>query len=121
MRQKAIDCSEAIRTAQRIMERRQAELPRPVKGAMRVWWIPQVPGKDGNAFYVPVTSLIQAKLLLRVLADYDFYQLANRIKGDFSNAGGLEAFDGQEWSDWEDPETGNQIDDFEVDTAGLLV
>ena len=34
--------------------------------------------------------------------------------------GGLEAFDGKEWSEWEDPATGDQIDDFEVDTAGLL-
>lgn len=39
----------------------------PPDGALRVWWIPQIPGKP---FYVPVTSLVEAKLLLDALAAY---------------------------------------------------
>jgi len=53
---------------------------------LRVWWIPQVPGKP---FYVPVDSVKEGRKLLEVLADYDAFQFENRIKPDYSNAGGL--------------------------------
>lgn len=39
-------------------------------GALRVWHIPQVPGK---AFRVPVASVDEAKVLLRALAQYDLF------------------------------------------------
>jgi hypothetical protein len=120
MRQEAAESFRSIREAKEHCKRRQAALSKPVKGALRVWWIPQVPSK-GDPFFVEVASLIQAKLVLRVLGDYDFYQLANRIKGDFCNTGGLEEFDGASWSDWEDPETGGDIDDYEIDSSGLSV
>jgi hypothetical protein len=55
-------------------------------GDMRVWWIPQIPGK---AFRVPVASLEEGVKLLIVLADYDLFQYKNRIKPDYSNAGGI--------------------------------
>ena len=78
---------------------------------LRIWWIPQIPGK---AFTVMVSSVEEGVKLLDVLADYDDFQLQNNIKPDYSNAGGLQAFDpddkeegpGGSWVDWFDEETG---------------
>lgn len=70
----------------------------PKEGDLRVWWMPQVPGKP---FQVPVASIKEAKKLLDVLADYDLFQYKNRIKPDYSNAGGFEVFEGGEWCEWE--------------------
>lgn len=81
---------------------------------LKVWWIPQVPGAS---FEVPVVSVDEAKKILMVLAGYDLFQLANHIKGDFCNAGGLNVYDENAdgdgnpgWVDWEDDE-GRNIDD----------
>ena len=48
-----------------------------------------------------------------ILADYDLFQLENRIKPDYSNASFLEVWDEdeQDWIDWYDEETG--IDDLD--------
>ena len=73
----------------------------------RVWWIPQVPGKP---FHVGVDTIEKAIMILNVLADYDLFQLANNIKPDYSNVGGLEILEGGEWADYEDDE-GNDIND----------
>ena len=70
---------------------------KPTKGDLRVWWIPQVPMES---FKVTVNSPQEAKKILSILADYDLFQFRNKIKPDFSNTGGLEEFDGEEWSDW---------------------
>lgn len=72
---------------------------------LRVWHIPQVPG---TPFEVNVRSLEDAKLLLRVLADYDAFQREHRIKPDYANASGLIMFDPdlKAWTDWYDDETG---------------
>jgi len=82
---------------------------------MKVWWIPQIPGKS---FDVPVNSLEEASLLLDTLAAYDLFQYENRIKPDYSNAGGLVVWDENSdgdgtpgWVDYYDDETG---DDFET-------
>lgn len=64
---------------------------------LQVWWVPQLPGEP---FVVPVENLIEAKLLLNALADYDKFQLAHRIKPDYSNTGGLEIDRGDGWEDW---------------------
>lgn len=86
------------------------------QGELRVWWIPQVPGKP---FYVPVESPAEAKKILDTLARYDQFQLDHNIKPDYCNAGGLECFnqDGDitdfEWCDWYDDETGEDIDSYE--------
>lgn len=71
---------------------------------MKVWWIPQVPGK---AFEVEVQSLVEAKRLLIVLADYDIFQFENHIKPDYCNAGGLMVFEDGEWTDFYDAENRN--------------
>lgn len=73
---------------------------------LRVWWIPQVPGIP---FRQAVSSLAEGALLLLTLARYDMFQLAHRIKPDYSNAGGLEVKKGDEWEDWYD-ENGTDIE-----------
>lgn len=80
-------------------------------GQLRVWHIPQIPGKP---FRVEVKNLQEAKLLLKVLANYDIFQFKNKIKPDYCNAAGLEEYqelgDGEfDWCEWEDEE-GNGID-----------
>lgn len=80
------------------------------KGDLKVWWIPQVPGKP---FEVPVSSTEEASKVLDILARYDEFQYKNRIKGDYCNAGGLLCFsqtDDNEWCEWYDEETGDDID-----------
>jgi len=77
---------------------------------LRVWWIPQVPGKPFN---IDVETPLQAKQILKILADYDIFQYDNKIKPDYSNAGGLEVFVGGEWEEWSDDE-GNDIDDTNI-------
>lgn len=67
------------------------------QGDLRVWWIPQVPMR---AFRVCVDSVKEGVLLIDTLGKYDIFQLENRIKPDFCNAGGLEMYDHGEWSDW---------------------
>ena len=66
-----------------------------------------------NPFEVAVTSVAEGVKLLEVLAEYDLYQLRNRIKPDYCNTGGLRRWcadaDGEGtpgWEDWYDEETG---------------
>lgn len=76
-----------------------------MKKKLRVWWVPQIPCEP---FIVPVTSVEEGAKILDVLADYDLFQYRNKIKSDFSNAGGLEEQDPEadEWVSWWDEETG---------------
>ena len=83
---------------------------------LRVWWIPQVPGKP---FRVSVPDLVSAKLLLETLANYDLWQYEHNIKPDYCNAGGLEILEDGEWSDWYS-EDGDDIDDLTVVDLGKL-
>mgnify|MGYP001618263458 CR=1 FL=1 len=85
------------------------DFPIPREGDLRVWWISQIPGKP---FEWPVADGTQAALLLSVLAAYDDFQFEQRIKGDYSNAGGLWRYERGEWVDWEDPETGDDFDEY---------
>lgn len=80
---------------------------RHVEGTLRVWHIPQVPGKP---FHVVVNTPKHGKQILDVLADYDLFQLENMIKPDYSNAGGLEIFENGKWHEWYD-ESGFNIDE----------
>ena len=80
---------------------------------LRVWWVPQVPGRP---FHVPVGSVQEGVRIMDVLAKYDQFQFDNRIKPDYCNAGGLEMWDTNcdgegvaGWSSWYDEESG--IDD----------
>jgi hypothetical protein len=76
----------------------------PDHGALKVKWYPQVPCA---AFEVTVQTLVEARLLLHALAQYDLFQLKHHIKPDFSNAGDLVIFDskdeetpGGDWITW---------------------
>ena len=96
------------------------KLATPKNGDLRIWWIPQVPGK---AFTAPVKSVKEAVNLLRVLASYDIFQLENRIKPDFCNAGGLQVWDaecpdesGDCWVEWVGSD-GEMADDLIADEA----
>ena len=79
-------------------------------GDLQVWWIPQVPM---DAFTVSVSTVEQGVKIMNVLADYDLFQLHNKIRNDYSNAGGLRRWcsdngDGiPGWEDWYDEETGD--------------
>lgn len=64
----------------------------------RVWWVPQVPMK---AFYVYVPDLATGRLVEDTLAQYDLFQYENRIKPDYANAGGVQAWNEDEQA-WED-------------------
>ncbi len=79
-------------------------------GALRVWWIPQIPMM---AYHRTVDGPAQARFLLDALAHYDLFQYENNVKPDYSNAGGLEIFRSGEWEEWEDPETGDDIERWE--------
>jgi hypothetical protein len=74
------------------------------KSKLRVWWVPQIPGKP---FLVPVATLAEAKLLTDTLAAYDLFQFENRIKPDYANAGGVQVFDPL---DTEDSPAGSWVD-----------
>jgi hypothetical protein len=69
-----------------------------MKSNLRVWHIPQVPGK---AFYVPVDSPEEGIKIMDILSYYDLFQLEHRIKPDYSNVCGLEMFVDGEWTNWE--------------------
>lgn len=89
----------------------------PKPGDLRVWWLPQVPMQP---FYWPVESPEAAIDILALLAEYDRFQFENRIKPDYTNAGGLQVFDpptepdpaDDGWLDWHHPETDEDIDDY---------
>ena len=75
-------------------------------GQMRVWHIPQIPLENGQEpFFVYVKDLEEAKLIINTLCLYDLYQYENKIKPDYSNAPGLEVYDGEGvWCEWENDE-----------------
>lgn len=82
-------------------------------GDLRIWWIPQIPGK---AFEWPVADMQTAGMMLDALAAYDDFQFAENIKGDYCNTGGLQVFEGGEWLDWES-EDGEDFDEFRTGRA----
>jgi len=81
----------------------------PFEGQLRVWSIPQIPMKQ---FFFPVKSVDEAKLVVGAMAQYDLFQFEHNVKPDYSNAMGLEVFEGGEWTDWYDKD-GNSFDDLE--------
>jgi len=81
-------------------------------GDLQVWWVPQVPMKS---FDVDVGSVAEGVKIMDVLASYDAFQLENRVKPDYCNAGGLRRWcadsDGEGtpgWEDWYDDVTGEE-------------
>jgi hypothetical protein len=76
------------------------------EGDVRVFWFPQVPCA---AFHVNVPTLADALRMLDTLGDYDLFLEANRIRGDYSNAGGIEVFEDGEWCEVEEEEVRERI------------
>jgi hypothetical protein len=72
---------------------------------LKVWWIPQVPMK---AFEFPVPDIKTGALLCDALAKYDLFQYENRVKPDYSNAGGLRVL--EEDGDWFDLDPDDEDD-----------
>lgn len=83
----------------------------PQEQDLRIWWIPQV--GMAETFIQPVASIPEAKRVLHILAEYDLFQLAQNIKPDYCNAGGLGVYENGEWVDWESAD-GLTIDDIEL-------
>lgn len=77
-------------------------------GELKVWHIPQVPGK---AFEVPVPTLEVAGIITDTLAQYDLFQYKNKIKPDYANAGGVMVIEDGEWVDWYSPD-GEDFDEW---------
>lgn len=77
---------------------------------LRVWHIPQVPGKQ---FYVYVDTIEEGKKVMDILAAYDLFQLENRIKPDFTNVQGLQMYEESEndWIDWDMETEDDYFDD----------
>ena len=75
----------------------------PKIGDLRVWWIPQVPGKP---FHFHVKDVQDGVTVMDALALYDLFQFKHNIKPDYSNAGGLESYCPDGWESWCDEETG---------------
>ena len=89
----------------------------PKEGDLRVWHIPQVPGKS---FDIPVSTPREGKQLMEIFAAYDLFQFYNRIKPDYSNASGLNVFKDGEWVTWYSVD-GEGIDELTINEAGELV
>ena len=70
----------------------------------RVWWDPQVGGNKHPQFHTMVSTIEDAVLVLDMLAEYDLYQYAIRIKPDYANMGGVEERADEEWEDVYIPE-----------------
>lgn len=82
---------------------------------MRVWHIPQVPGKP---FKVEIEEddiekcIEKAKMVLDVLAIYDQFEFQNKIKPDFSNAQGVEIFEDGKWVDFHYGDDNQTFEDY---------
>lgn len=74
---------------------------------LRVWWMPQI---GGETFTVLVNSLAEAWISVNTLAAYDLFEHEQKIKPDYSNAGGVSVWEDGEWQDWEGEEC-ETIDD----------
>lgn len=90
-----------------IYRRFRDDFPPPHSGSLRIHWRPQIPC---NQFYWPVRDLREAASILDMLAAYDDFQFSIRVKGDYSNSGGLEIFRYGQWEEWESAD----FDDFDT-------
>lgn len=61
-------------------------------------------------FYIEVSSIEEAWLIMNILWEYDEFQFTNNIKPDYCNITGLEVFNEKEkdWEEWYD-ELGQDI------------
>jgi hypothetical protein len=69
-----------------------------MKQQLRVWWSHP---PHTEIFYISAPGVIEAKMMLGILADYDNHLVSSGIIHDINNVGGLEEFDGSSWIEWE--------------------
>jgi hypothetical protein len=64
----------------------------------KAWYIPQVPMK---AFEVEVSTAAEAKAALEMITNFSIFELENKIKPDYFDAGGVMVWDEaeHEWFD----------------------
>ena len=69
----------------------------------KAWYIPQVPMK---AFEVECETAAQALDALDLITNFSIFEFENKVKPDYSDAGGVEEWDeaAQEWFDFEEEE-----------------
>ena len=82
------------------------EMDQPLDGDLAVWNVINPPR---TPYLFPVNTPAEAKLMIEALANAEL--LSTAIE---ANAFGLVRWDGEEWTDWSDPETGDQIDEWEA-------
>ncbi len=83
---------------------------------IRVWHVAQVPGKH---FHVDVDDLNEAVKVRDALAEYDLFQFRNKIRGDFTNASGIEYFDPRDGGEWVEVDE-DDIDDLLTEHLGRM-
>jgi hypothetical protein len=66
---------------------------------LRIWHVPQVPMKP---FRVSVPDVATGRLINTVLANYDRFQLENKVKPDYCNAQGIERLVSDDWEEIDD-------------------
>lgn len=56
------------------------------------------------AFEVITKTVEEAKLVLDALSDFSTFEFENRVKPDYSDAGGIVVWDAEteSWEDWEE-------------------
>lgn len=74
------------------------------EGDLRIWYVPQVPGK---AFKMSVDSVKEGHLVLDILYNFSLFESENRIKPDYADAGGIEIYEsdgtgGLDWFDYDE-------------------
>lgn len=85
---------------------------KPAEGDLRVWYVPQVPGKPYEVD-MPTQDLATAVLVLDAIIGLSNFEFENRIKPDYSDMAGIARFDGDDWEDVDDAE----IDAIESEAA----
>jgi hypothetical protein len=81
------------------------ELDQPLTGDLAVRNVINPPR---SPYFFPVKNAIQGKRLIDALASAELLSSAIEV-----NAFGLVEWDGEEWTEWESKETGEQIDEWE--------
>lgn len=69
---------------------------------LRIWHKPQTSMKE--SFHVYANDIKEAKKILKLLINYDLFQLNNNIKVNYANVSGLEIYKNGKWEEWDNDE-----------------
>jgi hypothetical protein len=82
----------------------------PAEGDLRVWYIPQIPGKPyevdipRRAGASDAAYLQQAAFVIEAIIGLSIFEFENRIKPDYADMSGIARFEDGEWCDVEEDE-----------------